>query len=114
MAASVRQLLTLIAQIVLSYFEVVFRLVFKPTKRSVERDIVLVTGAGHGIGREVALAFGRLGAKIVVWDINKVGNPARYRPTTMKTAGNAGVCRVLCVRSECRLPMPKGLILTLA
>lgn len=29
-----------------------------------------ITGAGHGIGREVALQFAQLGCVIVCWDIN--------------------------------------------
>jgi NAD(P)-dependent dehydrogenase (short-subunit alcohol dehydrogenase family) len=35
-----------------------------------ENQLVVVTGAGSGIGRETALAFGRLGAEIVIADIN--------------------------------------------
>jgi NAD(P)-dependent dehydrogenase (short-subunit alcohol dehydrogenase family) len=33
----------------------------------------LVTGAGSGIGRETALAFGRAGADLVVCDVNEAG-----------------------------------------
>ncbi len=32
--------------------------------------VCLVTGAGSGIGRATALAFGKEGAKVVVTDIN--------------------------------------------
>lgn len=42
--------------------------------KDVSDDIILITGAGHGMGREVALRFGRLGAKIVCVDINAKGN----------------------------------------
>ena len=35
--------------------------------------LVSVTGAGSGIGRETALLFARLGAEVVVSDINEAG-----------------------------------------
>ena len=40
--------------------------------RSVAGKLVLVTGAGHGIGREIALQFSHRGAKLVLLDINQV------------------------------------------
>jgi NAD(P)-dependent dehydrogenase (short-subunit alcohol dehydrogenase family) len=36
-----------------------------------QSKVVLVTGAGAGIGLETALAFGRLGARVVMVDVNK-------------------------------------------
>ena len=35
---------------------------------------MLVTGAGSGLGRLMAYEFGKLGARIVLWDINEYGN----------------------------------------
>ncbi|XP_038051478.1 epidermal retinol dehydrogenase 2-like isoform X2 [Patiria miniata] len=43
-------------------------------RKSVAGEIILVTGAGSGIGRLMAQAFGQLGATIVLWDINQAGN----------------------------------------
>ncbi|KAK3088330.1 hypothetical protein FSP39_017729 [Pinctada imbricata] len=43
-------------------------------KKDVAGEIVLITGAGHGIGKEMALEFGRLGARVVIWDMNKTTN----------------------------------------
>ncbi|XP_022109593.1 epidermal retinol dehydrogenase 2-like isoform X2 [Acanthaster planci] len=43
-------------------------------RKSVVGEIVLVTGAGSGIGRLLAQGFGQLGATIVLWDVNQAGN----------------------------------------
>ncbi|MET9487183.1 SDR family oxidoreductase [Nocardia sp. NPDC006630] len=40
------------------------------TRRPFDDHLVVITGAGSGIGRETALAFARLGAEVVISDIN--------------------------------------------
>ncbi|XP_070534814.1 epidermal retinol dehydrogenase 2-like [Ptychodera flava] len=43
-------------------------------KKSVAGEIVLVTGAGSGIGRLISINFAKQGSTLVLWDINKEGN----------------------------------------
>ncbi|XP_062605573.1 17-beta-hydroxysteroid dehydrogenase 13-like [Saccostrea cucullata] len=70
------RLLFLFVLAIYFYILEIFKL-FSPAKRKdVRNEIVLITGAGHGIGREIALEFGRLGARVVIWDINKSTNDA--------------------------------------
>ncbi|XP_034830889.1 epidermal retinol dehydrogenase 2-like [Maniola hyperantus] len=42
--------------------------------KEVKDDVVLITGTGHGMGREMALRFARLGAILVCVDINATTN----------------------------------------
>lgn len=45
-----------------------------PHLASMAGEIVLVTGAGHGIGKELSLQFARLGSRVVCLDINEGTN----------------------------------------
>lgn len=41
--------------------------------KSLSGDVVLVTGGGGGVGMQLAIKLARLGAKVVIWDINTDG-----------------------------------------
>nr|XP_046917014.1 epidermal retinol dehydrogenase 2-like [Dermatophagoides farinae] len=40
-------------------------------KKNVENKVVLITGAGSGLGREMAIKFAECGAITILWDINE-------------------------------------------
>lgn len=52
----------------------VLRFFVPPPKKSVEGEIVLITGSGSGMGRQLSLEFGKLGAILVLWDIDVEAN----------------------------------------
>lgn len=65
---------SLIFKVVLAYFESIQNL-FKPIQRkSIRGQNVLITGSGHGLGREMALRFAANGANLVLIDINQENN----------------------------------------
>ena len=70
--------LLLLLIIIYSYLESLVK-VFIPRKRkSVAGEIVLITGAGHGIGRQTAYEFAKRKSRLVLWDINKVLDSFAY------------------------------------
>ncbi|XP_055912264.1 17-beta-hydroxysteroid dehydrogenase 13 [Eupeodes corollae] len=55
-------------------FEHIYQLFLKKEEKDVRGEIVLITGAAHGIGKDTALEYASKGATIVCWDINERGN----------------------------------------
>ncbi|GFY43843.1 hypothetical protein TNIN_413201 [Trichonephila inaurata madagascariensis] len=56
-------------------------------KKSIKGEIVLLTGAGHGLGKEVACRLAELGPTLVLWDINQSGEAIGWH-----FKNKAGVC----------------------
>ncbi|XP_007531442.1 17-beta-hydroxysteroid dehydrogenase 13 [Erinaceus europaeus] len=66
------ELLLLLVTILYSYVEALVSLFTPRRRKSVAGEVVLVTGAGHGIGRLTAHEFAKRRSKLGLWDINKV------------------------------------------
>ncbi|NWU18408.1 RDHE2 dehydrogenase, partial [Cephalopterus ornatus] len=71
-------------------------LVVPRRKKNVSGEIVLITGAASGIGRCLSLKFARLGATLVLWDINQEG-----LKETVTLARENGAARVHCYICDC-------------
>ncbi|XP_033633663.1 17-beta-hydroxysteroid dehydrogenase 13-like [Asterias rubens] len=62
-----------------SFVEVFYRLLVPRSRKSIAGSSVLITGAGHGIGKCMALRFAREKAVLVLWDINQANNEKTAR-----------------------------------
>ncbi|XP_073493347.1 17-beta-hydroxysteroid dehydrogenase 13-like [Phyllobates terribilis] len=69
----VLEILLLLLTVIYSYLEALVKLFIPAKRKSVSGEIVLITGAGHGIGKITATEFAKLHTVLVLWDINKNG-----------------------------------------
>ncbi|XP_015268606.1 PREDICTED: 17-beta-hydroxysteroid dehydrogenase 13-like isoform X2 [Gekko japonicus] len=66
------EFLWLLVIVIYSYVESLVKLFIPVKRKSVSGEIVLITGAGHGLGRLTSYEFAKRQSKLVLWDINKV------------------------------------------
>uniref|UniRef100_A0ABI7XZ42 Short chain dehydrogenase/reductase family 16C member 5 n=1 Tax=Felis catus TaxID=9685 RepID=A0ABI7XZ42_FELCA len=91
-----KELVTFLGKSVIALLEtLIFTFIPRPRK-NVAGEIVLITGAGRGLGRLLALRFAHLGSVLVLWDINKEGNEE-----TCRMAREAGATRVYAYTCDC-------------
>ncbi|XP_075058898.1 17-beta-hydroxysteroid dehydrogenase 13-like [Mixophyes fleayi] len=69
----VLEIVLLLLTILYSYLESFVKLFIPLKRKCVSGEIVLITGAGHGIGRVTATEFAKLHSVLVLLDINKNG-----------------------------------------
>ncbi|ODM93029.1 17-beta-hydroxysteroid dehydrogenase 13, partial [Orchesella cincta] len=56
------------------YFEIIYKFLFPPEPKSLDDEIILITGAASGIGRQIALQIAaKARVKLVLWDVDKNG-----------------------------------------
>ncbi|XP_015369346.1 PREDICTED: estradiol 17-beta-dehydrogenase 11-like [Diuraphis noxia] len=68
------ELILLVLKFIYTTVESIIRTFLPPLEKSLKDEIILITGAGHGIGRELALLFAIQNAIIVCWDLDEKGN----------------------------------------
>ncbi|XP_071379112.1 epidermal retinol dehydrogenase 2-like [Centroberyx affinis] len=76
--------------------EAFVRLFVPAARKNVAGEVVLITGAGSGIGRLMALEFAGLGTALVLWDINQEG-----MKETARLAKERGAIRVHYYLCDC-------------
>ncbi|PKK28830.1 estradiol 17-beta-dehydrogenase 11 [Columba livia] len=67
------ELLLFLGLLIYSYLEAFVKLFIPVKRKSVSGELVLITGAGHGVGRATAFEFAKRQSRLVLWDINKHG-----------------------------------------
>ncbi|KAJ3641701.1 hypothetical protein Zmor_028183 [Zophobas morio] len=73
-ASTVKDICLLWIKFVFALGKAAYRKVVPVQLKPVKGEIVLVTGAGHGIGKELAFLYASEGATVVAWDVNTKTN----------------------------------------
>ncbi|KAM8721034.1 hypothetical protein ACLKA7_006981 [Drosophila subpalustris] len=80
----------------LSIVEEIIKIFTTRPETNVAGKFVLITGAGHGMGKEMALQYAKLGAKVICWDVNEQTNSQTVKE--IKQGGGSAfgyVCNVV-------------------
>ncbi|XP_062140070.1 17-beta-hydroxysteroid dehydrogenase 13 [Drosophila sulfurigaster albostrigata] len=89
-------IVVLVAKFWIAIVEELFKAFTTRPQSNVAGQFVLITGAGHGMGKEMALQYGALGAKVICWDVNEQTNSQTVKE--VKQAGGTAfgyVCNVV-------------------
>eukprot|EP00070_Physeter_catodon_P009330 XP_007120249.1 17-beta-hydroxysteroid dehydrogenase 13 isoform X2 [Physeter catodon] len=93
-------LLLLLIIIIYSYLESLVKVFIPQRRKSVAGEIVLITGAGHGIGRQTAYEFAKRKSRLVLWDINKVKKEVGDVTIVVNNAGAVYPADLLSTKDE--------------
>lgn len=75
---TIAEVLLLLLKMTITWTYSIYEFFIPPEPKSVAGEIVLITGTGHGMGREMALRFAEFGAEVICVDINPAGNLETY------------------------------------
>ncbi|PIK43340.1 putative epidermal retinol dehydrogenase 2 [Apostichopus japonicus] len=79
------ELIVLLYRIVKAVIHSLFRFIFAAPDKFIYGETVLITGSGNGLGRNLALEFGKRGANLVLIDCDRAGNEETLKK--LKAAG---------------------------
>lgn len=68
---SISEITNLIYLLITTILSPIYQAIKPKRIKSVKNQLVLITGSGNGIGRELALRFAELDAITILWDINE-------------------------------------------
>lgn len=73
------ELLLLAFHILTCQVETGYRWLVSRPRKDVQGKTVIITGSASGIGRQIAIKFGALGCRVILWDINEVSDDLYLR-----------------------------------
>ncbi|CAK1540319.1 unnamed protein product [Leptosia nina] len=76
------------------------RVLIPPTMKSLNGETILITGAGQGLGRELALQLAELGATVICWDKDARRNKAVVDEIRKKDGDSYGFTVDVTVRDQ--------------
>lgn len=72
--STLQEAIVMIGLIIYYYLEAIANLVIPKPKKDITDQLIVITGGGQGLGKELAIRFAKLNTKIAILDINKVSH----------------------------------------
>lgn len=94
--------LVLIYKVTLAYVDTVLALFRQKVRKNIRGQNVLITGAGHGLGRELAHKLADEGANLVLVDINEANNEKVYQEIASKFRNKSSKPKVFAYLADIR------------
>lgn len=99
MAKLILETFSVIVLVIWQILKATFHFFIPPLRKDVSNEIVLVTGAGSGLGQLLSLKMAKLGSTVVCLDINKEGNESTLN-NIKSSGGNAFAYVCDCTKRE--------------
>nr|ACO15443.1 Epidermal retinal dehydrogenase 2 [Caligus clemensi] len=100
--STLREILFLIYHVLRGFVMSFVQMIFPRKLKNLYGEVALITGAGGGLGRELALQLSDLGVKVVVVDINE-----KAAEETVKMIRSKGADKEDCLSYQCDVSNPK-------
>uniref|UniRef100_A0A0A9ZGQ3 Short-chain dehydrogenase/reductase 3 n=1 Tax=Lygus hesperus TaxID=30085 RepID=A0A0A9ZGQ3_LYGHE len=73
------EVLLLLVSVAAALVESIITFILPNREKDISSDIILVTGSGHGIGRELTIKLAAEGSTVIGWDLSEEGNAETYK-----------------------------------
>lgn len=97
---SLKYFIGVVIEILHVIIQSVSQYIFSITEKNIRNEIVLITGAGSGLGQQMAILFAKRGAIVILCDINETSNAQTVELISKEVPTNNNEKRVFAYKCD--------------